>query len=406
MKAYERLLNYVTVDTPSDPSSETVPSSGCQFELAQKLVRELKELGVENAQVDEKCYVYASIPATEGYENCKRLGFIAHMDTAPDFNGNGVKPQVIEKYDGEDVVLGSSGRILKVKDFPELANMKGRTLITTDGTSLLGADDKAGVAEIMTLAERLLTENLPHGKICIGFTPDEEIGAGADHFDVEGFGADIAYTMDGGMEGEIEYENFNGADAKVLVKGNNVHPGSAKDIMVNAQLVAMEMNGMLPADEIPSKTEGYEGFFHLTDMSGNVEKAELHYIIRDHDREKFEAKKALMINIAEKLNKIYGAGTVELTIKDQYYNMKEKIEPHMELIEYAKEAAKEAGLNPKVVAIRGGTDGARLSFMGLPCPNLGTGGFGFHGPYEHITAEGMELCVKMMLKIVEKYTVS
>ncbi len=406
MKAYERLLNYVAVDTPSDPSSETVPSSGCQFDLAQKLVKELKELGVENARVDEKCYVYASIPATEGYENCKRLGFIAHMDTAPDFNGNGVKPQVIENYDGEDVVLGSSGRILKVKDFPELSNMKGRTLITTDGTSLLGADDKAGVAEIMTLAERLLTENLPHGKICIGFTPDEEIGAGADHFDVEGFGADIAYTMDGGMEGEIEYENFNGADAKVLVNGNNVHPGSAKDIMVNAQLVAMELNGMLPADEIPSKTEGYEGFFHLTDMSGNVEKAELHYIIRDHDREKFEAKKALMKNIAERLNKAYGAGTVELTVKDQYYNMKEKIEPHMELIEYAKEAAKEAGLNPKVVAIRGGTDGARLSFMGLPCPNLGTGGFGFHGPYEHITAEGMELCVKMMLKIVEKYSVS
>lgn len=406
MKAYERLLNYVTVDTPSDPSSETVPSSGCQFDLAQKLVRELKELGVENAQVDEKCYVYASIPATEGYENCKRLGFIAHMDTAPDFNGNGVKPQVIENYDGEDVVLGSSGRTLKVRDFPELTNMKGRTLITTDGTSLLGADDKAGVAEIMTMAERLLTENLPHGKICIGFTPDEEIGAGADHFDVEGFGADIAYTMDGGMEGEIEYENFNGAGAKVLVNGNNVHPGSAKDIMVNAQLVAMKMNGMLPADEIPSKTEGYEGFFHLTDMSGNVEKAELYYIIRDHDREKFEAKKALMMNVAEKLNEAYGAGTVELTIKDQYYNMKEKIEPHMELIEYAKEAAREAGLNPKVVAIRGGTDGARLSFMGLPCPNLGTGGFGFHGPYEHITAEGMELCVKMMLKIVEKYTVS
>lgn len=406
MKAYERLLNYVTVDTPSDPSSRTVPSSKCQFDLAKKLVKELKELGVDNAQVDEKCYVYASIPATEGYESCKSLGFIAHMDTAPDFNGNGVKPQVIENYDGEDVVLGSSGRLLKVRDFPELANMKGRTLITTDGTSLLGADDKAGVAEIMTLAERLLTENLPHGKICIGFTPDEEIGAGADHFDVEGFGADIAYTMDGGMEGEIEYENFNGAEAKVLVNGNNVHPGSAKDIMVNAQLVAMEMNSMLPADEIPSKTEGYEGFFHLTDISGNVEKTELQYIIRDHDREKFEAKKALMINIAEKLNKTYGAGTVELTVKDQYYNMKEKIEPHMELIEYAKEAAKEAGLNPKVVAIRGGTDGARLSFMGLPCPNLGTGGFGFHGPYEHITAEGMELCVKMMLKIVEKYTVS
>lgn len=406
MKAYERLLNYVAVDTSSDPSSQTVPSSRCQFDLAKKLVKELKDLGVENAQVDEKCYVYASIPATEGCENRKRLGFIAHMDTAPDFNGIGVKPQIIQNYDGEDVTLGTSGRILKVKDFPELSGMKGRTLITTDGTSLLGSDDKSGVAEIMTMAERILTDKIPHGKICIGFTPDEEIGAGADYFDVEKFGADIAYTMDGGMEGEIEYENFNGADARIVVKGNNVHPGSAKNIMVNAQLVAMEINSMLPAEEIPAKTEGYEGFFHLTDMSGTVEQAKLHYIIRDHDREKFEARKSMIIKIAEDMNRKYGDGTVELTLKDQYYNMKEMIEPHMHLIHYAKEAAKEVGLNPKVVAIRGGTDGARLSFMGLPCPNLGTGGFGFHGPYEHVTAEGMELCVEMMLKIVEKYTFS
>lgn len=406
MKAYERLLKYAAVDTPSDPASNRTPSSECQFDLAKILVEELKALGVENARVDEKCYVYASIPATAGYEKGQRLGFIAHMDTAPDFNGFGVKPQVIYDYDGQDVALGNSGRILSVKDFPELVKMRGRTLITTDGTSLLGSDDKSGIAEIMTMAERLLKENIPHGKICIGFTPDEEIGAGADHFDVESFGADIAYTMDGGMEGEIEYENFNGAEAVFEIHGNNVHPGSAKDIMLNAQLVAMEINGMLPADEIPSKTEGYEGFFHLTDMSGTVEKARLVYIIRDHDHSGFENRKALVLRIKDEMNQKYGDGTVELKLKDQYYNMKEMIEPHRNLIDYAKEAAAEVGLTPKVLAIRGGTDGARLSFMGLPCPNLGTGGFGFHGPYEHVTAEGMELCVKMMLKIVEKYSVS
>ena len=402
MKAYERLLKYAAIDTPSNPESGLAPSSECQFDLAKLLVKELKELGVENARVDDKCYVYASIPATEGYENAKRLGFIAHMDTAPDFNGCGVKPQIIENYDGQDVKLWESGRVLKVKDFPELANFKGRMLITTDGTSLLGSDDKSGIAEILTMVERIFAENIPHGKICIGFTPDEEIGAGADHFDVEVFGADIAYTMDGGMEGEIEYENFNAAGAKVIFHGNNVHPGSAKDIMVNAQLVAMEFNAMLPADAVPAKTEGYEGFFHLTDMSGSVEQAVLEYIIRDHDKEKFETKKALMEQVTKEMNVKYGEGTVELQMKDQYYNMKEMVEPHMYLIDYAKEAAKEVGLNPKVVAIRGGTDGARLSFMGLPCPNLGTGGFGFHGPYEHVTAEGMEFCVQMMLKIVEK----
>lgn len=402
MRAYERLLNYVAVDTPSDPKSQTNPSSECQFALAERLVQELKELGVDNARVDEKCYVYASIPATEGYESSKRLGFISHMDTAPDFNGRGVKPQIIENYDGRDVELGTSGKVLKVSDFPELEKMKGRTLLTTDGTSLLGADDKAGIAEIMTMTERILSENLPHGKICIGFTPDEEIGAGADHFDVEGFGAEIAYTMDGSKEGEIEYENFNAAGAVVTFHGNNVHPGSAKDIMVNAQLVAMEFQGKLPQEEIPSKTEGYEGFFHLTDMSGSVEEAKLQYIIRDHDRKKFEERKERMQMIVREINETYGEGTAELLVEDQYYNMKEKIEPHQYLIEYAEEAAKEAGIEPKVVAIRGGTDGARLSFMGLPCPNLGTGSFGFHGPYEHVTAEGMDFCVEMMLKIVEK----
>ena len=403
MKAYERLLKYVQIDTPSDPSSETTPSSKCQFDLAKILVEELKSLGVENAEVDEKCYIYGSIPATEGCENCKALGLIAHMDTAPDFNGCGVKPMIIENYDGKDVVLGDSGRVLKVKDFPELVNMKGRTLIATDGTSLLGADDKAGIAEILTLVERIFAEKIPHGKLCIAFTPDEEIGAGADYFDVEKFGADIGYTLDGSKEGEIEYENFNAAGAKITVQGNNVHPGMAKDIMVNAQLIAMEFNGMLPANEIPAATEGYEGFYHLTNMEGSVETAILNYIIREHSKEKFEERKAFVRNCANILNEKYGAGTVELELKDQYYNMKEMVEPHMHLIEYAKEAAKEVGLNPNVVPIRGGTDGARLSFMGLPCPNLGTGGFGFHGPYEHITAEGMELCVEMMRKIVEKY---
>ena len=403
MKTYERLLKYVQIDTPSDPSSETTPSSKCQFDLAKILVEELKSLGVENAEVDEKCYIYGSIPATEGCENCKALGLIAHMDTAPDFNGCGVNPQLITNYDGCDVPLGGSGRVLKVSDFPHLAKMQGRTLITTDGTSLLGADDKAGVAEIMTLVERILKENIPHGKLCIGFTPDEEVGSGADHFDVEKFGADIAYTMDGSLEGEIEYENFNAAGAVVTIHGNNVHPGMAKDIMVNAQLLAMEYAAALPADEIPAKTEGYEGFFHLTNMEGNVECAKLHYIIRDHSRDSYEARKALMQETQKQFNEKYGAGTVELELKDQYFNMKEMVEPHMHLIENAKAAAREVGLNPEVVPIRGGTDGARLSFMGLPCPNLGTGGAGFHGPYEHITAEGMELCVEMILKIVEKY---
>lgn len=403
MKAYERLLNYVKIDTPSDPNTGTVPSSECQFHLAKRLVEELKALGIENAEVDEKCYVYATLSATEGYENCKSLGFIAHMDTAPDFNGCGVNPQIIQDYDGKDVVLGNSGRVLKVKDFPHLANFKGRTLITTDGTSLLGADDKGGIAEIMTMVERIISEKIPHGKLCIGFTPDEEIGSGADCFDVEKLGAEIAYTMDGSLEGEIEYENFNAAGATVTVHGNNVHPGMAKDIMVNAQLLAMEFAGSLPVDEIPAMTEGYEGFFHLTNMEGTVETAKLHYIIRDHSKESFEARKELMEKNTKLLNEKYGDGTAELELKDQYYNMKEMVEPHMHLIEYAKEAAVEVGLNPEVVPIRGGTDGARLSFMGLPCPNLGTGGAGFHGPYEHVTAEGMELCVEMMLKIVEKY---
>ena len=403
MRAYERLLNYVVVYTTSDEDSTTVPSTARQFDLAKKLVEELHSIGVTNAEVDDKCYIYASIPATPGYEDKKAVGFIAHMDTAPDFSGENVKPVVVENYDGEDVVLGNSGRTIKVADFPHLKTLKGRTLIHTDGTTLLGADDKSGIAEIMTFAEELINSDMPHGKICIGFTPDEEIGAGADHFDVKRFGADFAYTVDGGEENAVEYENFNAASASVKFNGVNIHPGDAKDIMVNAALVAMEFNGMLPPTQTPSQTEGYEGFFHLTDMTGDVAAAELSYIIRDHDADKFAEKKQVMEHASNIINQKYGEGTCELTIKDQYQNMLEMIKPHMFLIDYAFEALKDAGENPKAVAIRGGTDGARLSFMGLPCPNLGTGGYNFHGPMEHITAEGMDTVVKVLHGIAKRF---
>ena len=403
MRAYERLLNYVKVYTTSDEDSTTVPSTARQFDLAKQLVEELHSIGVTNAEVDDKCYIYAPIPATAGLEDKKAVGFIAHMDTAPDFCGENVNPVVVENYDGEDVVLGTSGRTIKVSDFPHLKTLKGRTLIHTDGTTLLGADDKSGIAEIMTFAEELISSGEPHGKICIGFTPDEEIGAGADHFDVARFGADFAYTVDGGEENAVEYENFNAAGADVKFNGVNIHPGDAKDIMVNAALVAMEFNGMLPPTQTPSQTEGYEGFFHLTDMKGDVASAELSYIIRDHDADKFAEKKKVMEHAANIINQKYGEGTCELTIKDQYQNMLEMIKPHMFLIDYAFESLKDAGENPKAVAIRGGTDGARLSFMGLPCPNLGTGGYNFHGPMEHITAEGMDTVVRVLHGITKRF---
>lgn len=403
MRAYERLLNYVKIYTTSDEESTTVPSTARQFDLAKILVEELKSLGVADARVDDKCYVYGTIPATAGYEDKKSVGFIAHMDTAPDFTGENVNPIVEENYDGEDVVLGTSGRVISVADFPHLKSLKGRTLIHTDGTTLLGADDKSGIAEIMTFVEEIINSNEPHGKICIGFTPDEEIGAGADHFDVKTFGADFAYTVDGGEENAVEYENFNAAGATVKFTGVNIHPGDAKDIMVNAALVAMEFNAMLPPTEVPSKTSGYEGFFHLTDMSGEVSTAKLSYIIRDHDEKKFADKKQVMEHAANIINQKYGEGTCVLEIKDQYQNMLEKIKPHMFLIDYAFKALEDAGENPKAVAIRGGTDGARLSFMGLPCPNLGTGGYNFHGPMEHITAEGMDTVVKVLHGIVRQF---
>ena len=401
MKAYERFLKYAKMHTTSDESSGEHPSSSIQFNLAHCLVDELKNMGI-SAECDEYCYVYATIPATEGCESAPAIGFIAHMDTSPDFCGENVSPRIIENYNGEDVELGH-GKVLRRADFPHLADLRGRSLIVTDGKTLLGADDKAGIAEIMTLAATLIESRQPHGKICIAFTPDEEIGEGADHFDVARFGADFAYTADGDVEGGIEYENFNAAGATFEINGFNIHPGSAKDKMINASLIAMEINSLLPADEIPSKTDGYEGFFHLTDMNGCVEHATLRYIIRDHCADSFAKRCELARKIEEQTNDAYGDGTVALTLKEQYRNMEEKIRPCFHVVEKAKQAIREAGLEPVVKPIRGGTDGARLSFEGLPCPNLGTGGYAFHGPYEHITVEGMDKAVEILLGIVRLY---
>ena len=404
MTVSERFLRYIAIDTRSDDDSTTHPSSQNQFDLARTLKDELIALGAENVRLSENCYLYAEIPATTGCENSIKIGFIAHMDTSPDFSGKNVTPQIIENYSGDTVMLGQSGRSLSPDMFPHLSSLKGKTLITTDGTTLLGADDKAGVAEIMTLAETLLTSDIPHGKVLIAFTPDEEVGMGADLFNVPEFGADFAYTVDGGAEGEIEYENFNAAAASFAIVGRNVHPGYAKDTMINAALVATEIAAMLPTDEIPSKTDGYEGFFHLTDISGSCEKATVNYIVRDHDFEKFAEKKTLLVTIEKALNEKYGEGTVTLTLKDSYRNMKEMILPCMHLIENAEKAAKAVGVTPAILPIRGGTDGARLSYMGLPCPNLGTGGYAFHGPYEHITKEGLEKTVEILLEITKLYS--
>ena len=403
MRAYERLLKYVAVHTASDENSETVPSTMRQFDLAKLLVEEMKELGISDARVDEHCYVYGSLPAAPGCEKAPKIGLIAHMDTAPDFCGENVHPVLIENYDGEDVALGSSGRVLSVKQFPHLKNLKGKTLITTDGTTLLGADDKAGIAEILTVIEELIGRKLPHGPIRIAFTPDEEIGRGPDAFDVPGFDADFAYTVDGGEEGGIEYETFNACSARWQVNGFNVHPGTAKDTMINALSVAIEINSLLPAAEVPEHTEGYEGFYHLMHMDGNVESARMSYIIRDHDRSVFEARKRCMRQIEKFINEKYGAGTAVLTLKDSYYNMAEKILPYPFLTDIPKEAAREAGLKLTILPVRGGTDGSKLSFMGLPCPNLGTGGYAFHGPFEHTTAEGMDLSVKMIIDILGRF---
>ena len=404
MKAYERLLNYVKVPTPSNEKSGTHPSSECQRVLADQLAEEMKALGVSDVRVEDKCYVYGKIPATKGYEGKTKLGFIAHMDTAPDYSGENVGPQVIEAYDGNDVGLGTSGKVLSPADFPELKKLAGRTLITTDGTTLLGADDKAGIAEILTAVEELINGDIPHGKISVSFTTDEEVGSGAKHLDLERFGAPYAYTVDGGPEGEIQFENFNAASAEFYIHGVNVHPGEAKGIMKNSQKIAMEIQGMLPPEEAPEYTEGYEGFFHLIEMTGTVEESRLSYLIRDFDSESYANRKRLMQDIAAAINEKYGDGTVELILKDSYRNMREKIEPCMELIDYAKKACELAGVEPDAAPIRGGTDGARLSFVGLPCPNLGTGGYGFHGAFEHITAEGMDKAKEIIKNIILQFT--
>ena len=403
MRAYERFLNYVPVWTTSDETSDTVPSADRELVLARMLVEEMKGLGIADARVDDKGYVYGHIPATPGCEDKPSLGLVAHMDTVADASGENIKPQIIENYDGKDVVLKGSGDILKVDEFPYLAELKGRTLITTDGTTLLGADDKAGIAEILTVAEEIIKEGLPHGKICIGFTPDEEIARGAKHFDVEGFGADYAYTLDGDEEGEIQFENFNASTAFITIHGVSVHTGSAKDVMVNSQTIATEIHQMLPVNERPETTEGYEGFYHLVSVQGNVTTTKMKYFIRDFDRKSFDARAQKLRDIAEEMNKKYGEGRVEVEIVESYYNMREKIEPCMQLIDYAKAAIEHAGITPIVSPVRGGTDGARLSFKGLPCPNLGTGGHAFHGVFEHITVEGMDKAVLIVKDIIRQF---
>ena len=400
MRAYERLIKYAKVSTASEEGIGVSPSTARQFDLARLLVEELRGLGVADAEVTDTCYVYGHLPATPGHEGAPCLGFIAHMDTSPDFSGENVKPRVIENYDGGDLELGA-GRTLSVKQFPHLPSLKGRTLITASGDTLLGADDKAGIAEIMTLIEQLQGGEIAHGRIAVCFTPDEEVGCGTANFDIPKLGADFAYTLDGGAEGEVVYENFNACSAVVNITGVNVHPGSAKNVMVNAALVATEFNAALPSCETPRYTEGYEGFYHLTAIAGT---AELRYILRDHDAKKLEMRRETMAHIMKILNERYGAGTVNLSFREQYRNMAEKIRPdYMHLVENAVKATEAAGVKPLRQPIRGGTDGAQLSWEGLPCPNLGTGGYAFHGPYEHITAEGMDKCVDIIRGITEIY---
>ena len=398
-------LEYVKLDTQSADESSTTPSTLKQHELAKRLVRQLTDMGASEITYDEAhCYVYASIPAAEGCEDAPVLGFIAHMDTSPAVSGANVKPRIVH-YDGGDIVLNEAeGVVLKRKDFPDLSLYEGQDLIVTDGTTLLGADDKAGVAEIMAMAELFLKNpQIPHGKIRIGFTPDEEVGAGADYFDVALFGADFAYTVDGGRIGELEYENFNAAGAKVSVRGRGVHPGDAKGKMINAILVLQEFQSLLPVCENPMYTEKYEGFYHLDSINGTVEEAAADYIIRDHSKEKFEQKKKLFAQTGDFLNLKYGEGTVTIALKDSYYNMKEIMEQHMHLIENAKAAMEELSITPIVQPIRGGTDGARLSFMGLPCPNLGTGGHNCHGKYEYACVQSMEQNVELLVRLAGKY---
>lgn len=401
MRVEERLLKYVSYWTTSDEECRQIPSSERQFELGKVLEQELRDLGLEKVTLTDHCYVYGLLPATKGYADKPAVGFISHMDTAPDFSGKDVKSQIIPDYDGNDVLLKGSGAYLKVSDFPTLKTLKGRTLITTDGTTLLGADDKAGVSEIMTAVEQIITEKIPHGDIWIGFTPDEEVGSGADLFDLDYFKARFAYTVDGDYEGEVAYENFNAASASFEINGVNVHPGEAKDIMINAALVGCEIASLLPENETPAHTEGREGFYHLTDFSGDIAHAKVNYIVRDHDKATFEKRLDTLRGIEKKMNEKYHADTVKLNIQHSYSNMLEVIEKNEYVVAIAKKAIKNVGLEPVSRPVRGGTDGARLSFMGLPCPNLGTGGYGFHGPFEHISVEGMDTAVSVIKEIVK-----
>ena len=400
----ERFIRYAKVNTQSDPESSTCPSTQGQWELARMLVEELKSIGMEDVTVDENGYVMATLPANTD-KNVPVIGFLAHMDTAPEFTGANVNPQIIEHYDGGDIVLNKEqGIILSPNDFPELAGYKGHTLITTDGTTLLGADDKAGIAEIMTAMNYLIQHpEIKHGKVRVAFTPDEEIGRGPHKFDVAKFGAQFAYTVDGGPLGELEYESFNAAEAKMTIKGKNVHPGTAKGKMINSIKIAMEFQQQLPADEAPEHTEGYEGFYHLLSFQGSVEETKLHYIIRDFDREQFEARKAKMNEIAASLAQKYGNDRITLEINDQYYNMREKIEPVRHIVDIAHEAMTNLGIEPKVKPIRGGTDGSQLSYMGLPTPNLFAGGENFHGRYEYISADTMVKSAEVIVEIIKLF---
>lgn len=398
MTVSERLLKYVSFDTQSDEGSETCPSTEKQRALGAALVEEMQAMGIRDAHMDEDGYVYGSV---EGEAGAPVIGLIAHMDTSPDCSGKDVAPRIVE-YTGGDIILNEEKNVvMRASDFPRLKNSVGKHLIVTDGTTLLGADDKAGIAEILTAVEELLHEDTPHAGIRIGFTPDEEIGRGADRFNVKAFGADYAYTVDGGTLGELEYENFNAASAIVTVHGRNVHPGYAKNIMINSQHIAMELHAMLPAAERPEHTESYEGFCHLCEMRGEVEESRLEYIIRDHDREKFERKKAQFAEIAAFLNAKYGEKTVEVQMRDSYYNMREEIEPVMHIVDAAKQAMLDAGITPSIVPVRGGTDGARLSYEGLPCPNLFTGGENYHGRFEYVPIEDMEACVRTVKRILQ-----
>lgn len=402
-KVVERFLKYISVDTHSDPKSSLHPSTNSQLEFSKIIAKELEEIGLVDVSADDKAYVYATLPSNIDVK-VPVVGFIAHMDSSPDFNSKGINPQFIEDYNGEDIVLNKEQNIvMSVNDFPELLNFKGQTLITTDGTTLLSADDKAGMAEIVTAIEYLINHpEIKHGEVRIGFTPDEEIGEGADFFDVKKFNAEFAYTIDGDDVGVIEYENFNAASAKVTIRGKSIHPGNAKGKMINSLLVAQKFLYMLPEKEVPEQTEGYEGFYHLTELSGNIEKTEMQFIIRDHNKEIFESRKQKMKNISDSINKSYGQDIVELILKDQYYNMLEKIEPVKYVVDIAVNSMEESGITPIVKPIRGGTDGARLSYMGLPCPNIFTGGINMHGPYEFIPVEAMEKAVEVIVKIIEK----